>query len=159
MCRLIGVAAGIHLGRGRTPSSAPQAHGMSQPQTGVPAIEGDARVDSRGLPEGVLDNVRLCANDISEIQRVWLFGASARGSYLVGSEIDLAIEIYGWDSPDPRDRQQAHVIWHHRATQWREILSAKARLPIKLWPLSADGGDGALRAPTAESLIVFERKS
>ena len=78
---------------------------------------------------------------------------------MVGSQVDLAIEIYGWDSPDPRDRQQAHVTWHYKATQWQEMLSAKTTLPIKLWPLSADGGDGALQTPVSGRLLVFERRS
>lgn len=38
---------------------------------------------------------------------MWLFGSRARGTGRTDSDIDVAIEVYGWDSDDPDIRGEA----------------------------------------------------
>ena len=155
---LIGIATGVYFGRTRPQSSPTQNHGVLPRETDAAAIQDDALPASGGLPEAVMDGVRQWAAGASEVKRAWLIGARAGGSYRFDTGVELAIEIFLWDSPDPRDRQHAHSIWFHNRAGWSAALEAVIPHSIQIWPISTDGDDGALPGLPKQGQLVYERE-
>jgi len=148
---LIGIATGVYFGRTRPQPSPMQNHGVLPRETDAPPASG-------GLPEAVMDGVRQWAAGVSEVKRVWLIGARTGGSYKFNTEVGLAIEIFLWDSPDPRDRQHAHSIWFYNRAGWSAVLEAVIPHSIQIWPISTDGDDGALPGLPKEGQLIYERE-
>lgn len=48
-----------------------------------------------GLPPSALVSILALLNQYPEIERIWLFGSRAKGSFRPGSDIDLCIDAPG----------------------------------------------------------------
>ncbi len=109
-----------------------------------------------GLPAKVADHLRQWAGSTHEIQRMWLFGSRARGTGRADSDIDVAIEIFGWDSDDPDIRGEALANWIFNADGWRDQLRSSSPLPVDLNPVSVED-ERVWPAVQCDGMLIFSR--
>jgi hypothetical protein len=110
-----------------------------------------------GLPADVVERIRTWAENDTAVHRVWLIGARGRGDHNVGDDVEIALDLYYWDSPDPRDGQQAYGSWFSHNQRWRKELIAITLLPIKLKWLSQEEDPEAFFAVPQDALLIYER--
>jgi len=107
-----------------------------------------------GVPTIVADCLLRWAANTPTVQRMWLFGSRARGTHRIDSDIDIAVEITGWDSDDPDVRGEALADWIFNADDWRHQLRGITPLTIDLNPISIE--DGRVRpAVRRDGVLIF----
>ena len=111
----------------------------------------------RGVPDVVSDCLRRWAANTPPVQRMWLFGSRAGGTHRVDSDIDVAIEITGWDSDDPDIRGEALADWIFNADDWKHQLRGITPLTIDLNPVSLED-KRVWPAVQREGVLIFERR-
>lgn len=108
-----------------------------------------------GLSPIVTDCLRRWAENTPKVQRMWLFGSRARGTHRIDSDIDLAVEIAGWDSDDPNVRGEALADWIFKADDWSHQLRSITPLKIDLNPVSVED-ERVWPAIQREGLLIFD---
>lgn len=109
-----------------------------------------------GIPTIVADCLVRWAASTPKIQRMWLFGSRARGEHRTDSDIDLAVEITGWDSDDADIRGEALADWIFNADDWRHQLRGITPLTIDLQPISIED-ERVWPAVQREGVMIFVR--
>ncbi|MCR5872286.1 MULTISPECIES: nucleotidyltransferase family protein [unclassified Sphingomonas] len=110
----------------------------------------------RGVPTIVADCLVRWAANTPQVERMWLFGSRARGTHRIDSDIDLAVELVGWDSDDPDKQGEALADWIFNADDWRHQLRGITPLNIDLNPMSLED-QRVWPAVRREGVMVFER--
>lgn len=109
-----------------------------------------------GIPDALVDSIRRWALQEPEVVRVWLFGSRAKGTHRIDSDVDLAVEILGWDSSDAATRANTVGSWELSRSEWQASLSKLTSLTIDLQRIATHGGI-VMRAVTDAGVILYTR--
>jgi uncharacterized protein len=88
------------------------------------------------------------------VQRVWIYGSRARGTAILCSDLDVAVDVHDIGSSD-----DSNTVFVCSAESWRAELSP-ALLPYKLDLKHYDTSgnrEKVRRAVDADGILIYER--